>query len=478
MAPRPGLTPGVIVWRAFGTWGSQPLEGRGSWNGIARGWPCREDADGMRHAPIDPGLFVTNRRRLAQLLPPHSLAIVNTNDIFPTNADGTLRIVPNSDLFYLTGVEQEESVLLLFPDAADERQREILFLRETSDLIATWEGHKLTRDEARERTGIRRIEWLSQLPNLLRQLMCEAGQVYLNSNEHRRADVVVETRDARFVRQLRDQYPLHEFRRLARLMHELRVVKSPAEIALLQKACDLTRAGFERVCRFVKPGVNEVEVEAEFAHEFIRGRGGFAYNPIIASGANACILHYLDNDQPCRNGDLLLLDVGASYANYNADLTRTIPVNGRFTRRQRQVYNAVLRVLRSQSAGLVPGKGLRQWQEESEEAVARECVDLGLLRPKDLKVRVDDPMKKPVKKYYMHGCGHPLGLDVHDVGPAAGPMQEGWVMTVEPAIYIREEGFGVRLENDVLIRAGGNVDLMGDIPIEAEDVEALMARRR
>ena len=431
----------------------------------------------MRHAPIDPQLFVANRRRLAGLLPPHSMAIVNANDVFPTNADGTLRIVPNTDLFYLTGVEQEESVLLLFPDADDERQREILFLRETSELIAIWEGHKLTRDEARERTGIQRVEWLSSLPSLLHRLICEAEQVYLNSNEHRRADIVVETREARFVRQLRERYPLHDFRRLARLMHPLRVVKSPAEVQLLQKACDLTRAGFERVCRFVKPGVNEVEVEAEFAHEFIRGRGGFSYNPIIASGANACVLHYIENDQPCRNGDLLLLDVGASYANYCADMTRTIPVNGRFTRRQKQVYNAVLRVLRSQIAGLVPGKRIRDWQEESEEAVARECVDLGLLRPRDLKVKVEDPMKKPVKRFYMHGCGHPLGLDVHDVGITTEPMQEGWVMTIEPAIYIREEGLAVRLENDVLIRKEGNVDLMAHIPLEVDAIESMMARR-
>lgn len=432
----------------------------------------------MRHAPIDPGLFVANRSRLAGLLPPRSMAIVNANDLFPTNADGTLRIVPNTDLFYLTGVEQEESILLVFPDADDERQREILFLRETSDLIAIWEGHKLTREEARERTGIQRIEWLSAFPSLLHRLICEAEHVYLNSNEHRRADIVVETREARFVRQLRERYPLHDFRRLARLMHPLRVVKSPAEVGLLQKACDLTEAGFKRVCRFVKPGVNEVEIEAEFAHEFIRGRGGFSYNPIIASGANACVLHYGENDQPCRDGDLLLLDVGAGYANYCADMTRTIPVNGRFTRRQKQVYNAVLRVLRSQIDGLVPGKRIRDWQEESEEAVARECVDLGLLRPRDLKVKVEDPMKKPVKRYYMHGCGHPLGLDVHDVGFTTEPMQEGWVMTVEPAIYIKEEGLAVRLENDILVRKDGNVDLMADIPLEVDAIESLMARRK
>lgn len=432
----------------------------------------------MRHAPLDARLFAAHRGRLAALLPAGSLAAVNANDILPTNADGTLRLVPNSDLFYLTGVEQEESLLLLFPDAADPRMREILFLRETNETIAIWEGHKLTREEARAVSGIDRVEWRSALPGILHRLMCEARQVYLNSNEHKRAEIVVETREARFVRSLRDRYPLHDYRRLAPLLHNLRVVKSPGEVDLIRQACAITREGFRRVCRFVKPGVHEHEVEAEFAHEFIRRRGSFAYQPIIASGANACVLHYIENDQPCRDGDLLLLDVAASYANYNSDLTRTIPVNGRFTRRQRQVYNAVLRVLRAQVAGLTPGRKWQDWQDESEELVARECVDLGLLKPRDLKVRVDDPMKKPVKKHYMHGCGHPIGLDVHDVGFLTEPFAPGWVMTVEPALYLREEGFAVRLENDVLITADGVVDLMADIPIEVEDIEALMARKR
>ena len=415
---------------------------------------------------------------MTKLLLPNSLAIIHSNDILPTNADGTLRLVANSDLFYLTGVNQEETVLVLFPDADDPRHREMLFLRETSDLIATWEGHKLTVEEARARTGIQEIHWVSGFPDLLRRLMCECEHVYLNSNEHKRACAEVQTRDARFARDLREKYPLHDYQRLARLMHRLRVVKSPTEVGLLQKACDLTKSGFERVARHVKPGVSELDLEAEFIHEFTRGGGGFAYTPIIASGANACVLHYIENDQPCRDGELLLLDVGASYANYNADLTRTIPVNGRFTKRQKQLYNAVLRVLRSQIAGLVPGKKWRTWQEESEEAVARECVDLGLLKPKDLKARPADPMKKPVKKYYMHGCGHPLGLDVHDVGFLSDPFAPGWVMTVEPAIYIKEEGMAVRLENDVLITENGVVDLMEDIPLEVEEIESLMARRK
>lgn len=431
----------------------------------------------MRHAPIDPQLFIENRRRLTALLPPGALAVVNANDLLPANADGTLPLVPNSDLFYLSGVEQEESRLVLFPGADDERQREILFLRETSDEIATWEGRKLTRERARELTGVRRVEWLDAFPRLFHAMMCEAELVYLNSNEHRRAEIVVETRDARFVREVQARYPLHTYRRLAPLLHRLRVVKSPAEVALLRATCAITRAGFERVARCVKPGVNEYELEAEYAHEFIRRRARFAYPPIIASGANACVLHYVENDQPCRAGDLLLLDVGAGYANYNADLTRTIPVNGRFTKRQRQVYEAVLRVLRAQIAGLTPGKKWQQWQDESEELMAKECVDLGLLRPRDLKKRVDDPKRKPVKKFYMHGCGHPLGLDVHDVGLMHEPFAPGWVMTVEPGLYLRDEGLGVRLENDVLITATGPVDLMADIPLEPDAIEALMAGR-
>jgi len=430
----------------------------------------------MRHAPIDPALFIQNRARLRTLLLPGSLVVVNANDIPATNSDGTTRLTPNSDLFYLSGVEQEQSVLLLFPDAEDERQREILFLRETSPLIAVWEGHKLSRDEARTRTGIQNIQWLPELPRTLHRLMCEASHVYLNSNEHKRAEIVAESREARFIHALIRDYPLHSYHRLARLMHRLRLVKSPLEIDLLSQACAITRAGFDRVARFVQPGVNEMEVEAEFAHEFIRRRAGFAYNPIIASGPNACILHYNDNDQPCRDGDLLLIDVGAQYANYNADMTRTIPVNGRFNPRQRQVYDSVLRVLRASIQGLTPGKKWRQWQEEAEEAIARECVDLGLLTRAEISVTVDDPSQKAVKRYFMHGNGHPLGLDVHDVGNLAEPFAPGWVMTVEPAIYLPAEKLAVRLEDDVLITADGPVNLMADIAIDADAIEGLMAQ--
>lgn len=443
------------------------------WNSFTP-WRRAVHDHAMRHSPIDPRLFIENRRRLMRLLPPGSLAVVNANDIPPTNADGTLRLIPNSDLFYLSGVEQEESILVMFPDASDERQREILFLRETSEQIAIWEGHKLTKESAREVSGVRNVQWLAEFPRTFHRLMCEAEHVWLNTNEHQRAEIVVESRDARFVRWVRERYPLHHYHRLARLMHRLRAVKQPLELDLMREACAITRAGFERVCRFVRPGVFEHEVEAEFAHEFIRRRGQFAYNPIIASGANSCVLHYNDNDRECRDGDVLLLDVAAAYGNYNADLTRTLPVNGRFTDRQRKVYEAVLRVLRASISALRPGIRWKEWQRSAEIMMARECVELGLLKPEQLEEDPEDPMKRPVKKYFMHGLGHPIGLDVHDVGYTTEPLTAGWVMTVEPGLYIREEGIGIRLENDVLITSQGPVDLMADIPIEPDDIEALM----
>jgi len=432
------------------------------------------DAGAMRHDPIDPKLFVENRARLKKLMAPNSLAVANANDVLPTNADGSLTLVPNTDLFHLTGIEQEESILLLYPDAHDEKQREVLFLRESNPELETWEGHKLTKEEARAVSGIQRIHWLAEFPRMFHRLMCECDRAYLNANEHKRAVITVETREARFVAETVRRYPLHHFDRLARLMHRVRAVKSEAEVELIRQACSITGRGFERVLRLVKPGVSEAEVEAEFAHEFIRSRGGFAYNPIIASGKNACVLHYITNHDVCRKGDLLLLDVAANYANYNADMTRTIPVSGRFSPRQKQVYNAVLRVLRACSASLRPGKLWKDWQKEAEQLLEKECVDLGLLTTRQIKRQ--NPDLPAFKEYFMHGVGHPLGLDVHDLGITIEPMQEGWVMTVEPAIYIREEGLAVRLENDILIGAKGNVDLMADIPIEAEEIEARMKK--
>jgi Xaa-Pro aminopeptidase len=428
----------------------------------------------MRHLPIDSKLFIENRARLAQMLPPRSLIVLNANDVLPTNADGSLSLVPNSDLFYLSGVEQEESILVLSPDAPDEKLREVLFVRETSDLLKIWEGAKLTKSQATGVSGIQTVKWLSEFPVVFRGMMCDAEQVYLNTNEHKRAADEVETRDERFIRDCRRQYPLHDYRRLAPLMHRLRVTKSEIELTLLKEAIRITDAGFRRVVKNVQPGVTEFALEAEFAHEFIRNRAKFAYTPIIASGANACVLHYITNDQTCQAGELLLMDVAANYANYNADLTRTVPVDGKFTPRQRAVYNAVLNVMRGSIAGATVGKRHRDWQREAQMMMNEELVKLGLITSDDVKkAPTDEPA---CRKYYMHGLGHVLGLDVHDVGLMHEPFAPGWVLTVEPGIYIPAEGIGVRLENNIVVTERGPIDLMADIPVEADEIEALMRK--
>jgi Xaa-Pro aminopeptidase len=426
----------------------------------------------MRHERIDSKVFIENRTRLKDLLRSDSLAVINANDVLPTNADGSMPFVPNTDLFYLSGIEQEQSILLVYPDADDEKHRELLFLREADPELETWEGHKLSKDEAREISGIQHVHWLSEFSRLFHRLMCECEHVYLNSNEHKRAVIEVETRESRFVADTLRRYPLHDYQRLAKLMHRLRVLKSEPEIELIRTAARITKTGFIRVLQALKPGMKEYEIEAEFAHAFIRQGARFAYNPIIASGKNACALHYISNDAVCRKGDLLLLDVAANYANYNADMTRTIPVSGKFSRRQKQVYDAVLRVLRGCTTALRPGKRWKEWQKEAEQMIEKECVDLGLLSLQDIKRQ--DSEKPALKKYFMHGVGHPLGLDVHDLGLVTEPIQAGWVMTVEPGIYIPEEGLAVRLENDVFVDEDKNIDLMADIPIEIGEIEELM----
>ena len=426
----------------------------------------------MKVLTISSDAFAANRERLKTLLLKNSLAVVNANDIMPTNADGTMRFHQNADLYYLTGIRQEETFLLLAPDASEERLREVLFLREPNELLRIWEGHKLSKEEATEISGIENVKWVSEFPSIFHQLMCECERVYLNSNEHYRAHVEVESRDARFIQDCQRRYPLHEYRRLARLMHQLRVVKSPEEIKIIKEACALTGRGFRRALRFVKPGVNEAEIEAEFAHEFIRQRGGFAYLPIIATGDNNCVLHYSENDQDCRAGELALLDVAASYGSYMSDLTRTIPVNGRFTRRQKQVYNAVLRTFEAIKKSMVPGKTVLDLRHETEVLFEKECVDLGLL--KTAQIRKQDPENPAVRKYFMHGVSHPIGLDVHDVLGIADKIQPGWVLTCEPALYLPDEGFGIRLENTILVTETGPEDLMAGIPIEADEIEKLM----
>ncbi len=428
----------------------------------------------MRHDPIDSKLFTANRERLAKLLPPKSVAVFNANDVLPTNADGSLILVPNTDLFYLSGIEQEESILVIAPDAFEEKHRVILFLREPNEHLKTWEGYKHSKDDAIKISGITTVKWLSEFDVMFKGLAFDAEQIFLNSNEHKRSSNIVETRDERFVREIQRRYPLHTYRRLAPLMHGLRLVKSKSEIALLQKAIDITKDGFERVAKFVKPGVFEHEVEAEFAHEFTRQRAKFAYNPIIASGENACTLHYNQNDQRCKTGDLLLLDVAACYANYNADLTRTLPVNGKFSKRQKEIYNAVLRVMRASTAGATVGKLQRDWQKESKLMMNEELLSLGLIKKSDVKKQTEDKLAS--QTYFMHGLGHPLGLDVHDLGNMSQPFAEGWVLTVEPGIYIPKEKIGVRLEDNIMVTKDGPVNLMAHIPVEADEIEALMRK--
>ncbi len=430
----------------------------------------------MRYSPIDKNLFVENRRRLAGLMVPKSMAILQANDIMPTNADGTMGFRQSSDLFYLSGVDQEETVLLIFPEHPDEKYREVLFVRETNEHIAVWEGEKLTKEQAREVSGIQTIFWTHQYETTMRQIVFEAERVYLNTNEHTRNESLVQTRDARFIQEFRGKYPLHTLARLAPLMHSLRAIKQPQEVELLEEACGITKKGIERLLAFVKPGVMEYEIEAELLHEFIRNRSrGFAYTPIVASGANACVLHYIQNNQECKDGDVILLDVGAEYANYGADLTRSIPVNGRFTKRQRQVYDAVLRVFRYASSRLIVGNVWDEYHVEVGEFMEKELIDLGLITTEDIKNQDSD--WPAYKKYFPHGTSHFLGLDVHDVGNKYRRFEPGMVFTCEPGIYIPSEGLGIRLENDILITADGNRDLMENIPIEADEIEELMNRR-
>ena len=431
----------------------------------------------MRYEAISPDFLIRNRANLCKLLKPNSMVILHANDIYPTNADGTMALKQNSDLFYLTGVDQEETTLILMPDAIDPKKREILFVKETSEVIAIWEGEKLTKDQARAATGIEQIAWSHSFDKVLQDLVPQAEHIYLATNEHVRAIVEVETRNARFIKECQARFPLHRYERLAPLLHRLRITKDPEDLKYMQRACDITEAGFRRLLGFIKPGVGEWEIEAELLHEFVRrGSRGFAYSPIIGSGKNACVLHYVENDSVCQDGEMVLLDVAAEYGGWASDLTRTVPVNGKFTARQRDVYNAVLRVFRGANELLRPGNTPLEYQQQVIELMEHELVDLGLFSAEE--ARAQGPEKLLVKKYFMHGTSHHLGLDVHDVSPPHEPFAEGMVFTIEPGIYIREESMGIRLENDVVIGKDKNFDMMGKIPIEVEEIEDLMNARQ
>lgn len=430
----------------------------------------------MRYQPIDASLYIKNRAKLVEKLAPNSVAVFHSNDILPTNADGTVKFRQNNDLFYLSGIDQEDTVLVICPDFPKADMREILFIRKTDEHIAVWEGHKLTQEEAKERSGIEKVRWVDDFDSVFSTLMALSENVYLNTNEHLRAAVQVETRDARFIEACKKRYPLHSYKRVAPLMHILRAIKEPEEISQMQKACDITNDGFRRILSIVKPGIKEFELEAEFLHEFIRqGSRGFAYEPIIASGKNACVLHYIQNDQICQDGDLILFDVGAEYGNYNADMTRTIPANGKFSKRQREVYEGVLRVMRTAYTLLRPGVTIQEYHKEMGLVMQSELMSLGLLAQSD--IDSEDKDSPAYKKYFMHGTSHHLGLDVHDVGTMYEPIQAGMVFTVEPGIYIPEEGIGIRLENNIVIQENGYLDLMSEIPIDPDEIEELINKK-
>lgn len=428
----------------------------------------------MKYQPINSNLFKRNRKNFMSQMQGNSLAVFNSNDIYPVSADSTLPFEQHRDIFYLSGVDQEESILVLFPSCPKPQYQEILFLKETNAHIAIWEGEKLTKDKAFEVSGVKTVFWLQDMEKVMRELMSYAETIYINTNEHYRAVVETETREDRFTSWIRNKYPAHSIAKSNPILQRLRSVKDSIEIDLMQKACDITEKGFRRILNFVKPGVWEYEIEAEYIHEFVKNRSKkFAYTPIIASGNNANVLHYIENNQQCSEGELILMDVGAEYANYSADMTRTIPVSGKFTDRQKAVYNAVHRVKNEATKMLVPGTIWADYHIEVGKIMTSELLGLGLLNKED--VQHENPEWPAYKKYFMHGTSHHIGLDTHDYGLLHEPMQANMVFTVEPGIYLPDEGFGIRLEDDVVIKENDTpFNLMRNIPIEAEEIEELM----
>lgn len=428
----------------------------------------------MKYLQIDRQLYIKNRAKFTAQMKPNSVAVFNSNDIYPVSSDSSLPFAQHRDILYLSGVDQEESILLLFPDAPYEHLKEILFLKETNAHIAIWEGEKLTKESAFEVTGIKSVLWLQDFYKTLKEVMAYAETIYINTNEHYRAFIETETREARFVKWWKENYPAHKVEKANPILQRLRSVKEIEELNLIQTACNITEKGYRRVLEFVKPNVMEYEIEAEFAHEFLRNRSkGFAYTPIIASGNNANVLHYITNNQQCKSGDLILLDVGAEYANYSSDMTRMVPVSGKFTDRQKVVYNAVLRVKNEATKMLVSGTLWKQYHVEVGKIMTSELIGLGLLDKADVQNENHD--WPAYKKYFMHGTSHHMGLDTHDYGLLHEPMQANMVFTVEPGIYIPAEGFGIRIEDDVVLQEQGEpFNLMRNIPIEIAEIESLM----
>ncbi|MEJ6759472.1 MAG: aminopeptidase P family protein [Flavobacteriales bacterium] len=428
----------------------------------------------MRYHKLNGELFTENRRKFTDLLKPKSLAIFTSNDAYPTSADGHLPFKQHSDILYLSGADQEESILVLFPDAHKKELREVLFLKETNDLIAVWEGAKYSKEEAFEISGIQTVFWLTDFDRVFHEMVVNSERIYMNGNEHLRAHVDTELRHDRMNKWIKETYPAHEFERSQPLLHRVRGTKSEKEIEVLRMAAAVTKKGYERVLKFLKPGVWEYELEAEFMHEFLVNRSrGFAYTPIIAAGGNANVLHYIENNEQCNDGDLVLFDVGAEYGNYTCDVTRCFPVNGKFTARQKEVYNAVLRVHDGAISMLRPGIMLDVFHQQVGDLMTQELLALGLISAKD--VENQDPSWPAYKKYFMHGTSHYLGLDVHDYGLWTVPVEEGMVFTVEPGIYLPEEGIGIRIEDDIVITADGHENLTRSIPKTVNEIEAFMA---
>lgn len=419
-------------------------------------------------------LFVKNREKFIEKMESNSIAILTSNDIMPNNADDVMGFAQNNDLFYLSGVDQEESILVLYPDAASPENREILFVKETNEHVKIWEGDKLTKKQAFEVSGVKNVKWLQDFELAIQYMAFEADTFYLGHNEHKKTlTAEMNTQQDRMITWCKEKYPLHNYRRAAKITREIRQIKTEEEVALMQKAAAISVGGFERVLKAVKPGMMEYELEAELTYELTR-KGGkrHAFMPIIASGGNACALHYNTNDNCCNDGDMVLMDFGVCYANYNSDTTRCFPVNGKFSKRQKEVYNAVLYCLKEGSKLLKPGAVSATYEKEMARLVEEQLIKLGLLRVEDIKSQ--DPDNPLYKKYFMHGTAHHIGLDVHDVGLYTRPFEAGMVLTCEPGIYVPEEGIGCRLENDYLITENGNINLTAAMPIEIDEIEAII----
>jgi len=425
--------------------------------------------------PLDSTLFVKNRKKLIKLLQPNSIALIHSNDEMPRNGDQYFPFRQNSDLFYLTGIDQEKTILTLCPNHPDKSLRDILFIIESNEKIATWEGDKYTIEEAQKASGIETVKFISSFDSVFRELALKADNIYINLLENPKFKPEIKSADERFIPTLENEFPAHDFLRLAPLLKKTRLIKEPEEIKLMQNACDITEKAFHRIMHFIKPGVTEYQVEAELTHEFLWNRAnGHAYPPIVASGKNACVLHYTENTSECKDGDLLLMDFGAEYANYAADCSRTIPVNGKFTPRQKDCYEAVLRVMKKAIGWLTPGTTINRVNERVENLLQEEHIRLGLYSKKDIENQ--DPNNPLVKKYYPHGTCHFIGLDVHDVGDRTATLEEGMVLTCEPGIYIPEENIGIRIEDNIIV-AHKPVNLMEQIPKETEEIEKIMDRK-